>query len=424
MPQELSCEESTLSPAEVRTGLKLSLIEGVFAQVHITLTAGAFLTGFALLLGAGNTTLGIAAALPFLIQPLQLLGAWLIERFGRRKLIAVGGSLGRLFWLGLMVLPYLPLTMSQRLGLLVVTLLISHALLAFCTNAWTNWMTDLVPPRLRGRYFGVRNTALAACAMIVNAGAGMWLDHMRSLGRSADGYAVLFGVGVICGAISTALLARQPEPSMQLRARLPLADVLRIPWRLASFRQFMTAMIVWNAALGTAASFFSAHALQVLHIPFTTLALFDVLTSAISLLSLPLWGRIADRVGHRRVLIVCMAGVIVLPWAWVLTTPTTLWILYLNAVVSGIWWPGLVLAQSNRLMEQVPREARGAYLALFAATTGMGFFVASTLAGGLADILANVRWSLGPLQVNNYQTLFIIASMLRGSVVLFWRKAL
>ena len=252
----------------------------------------------------------------------------------------------------------------------------------------------------------------------------MWLDYMRSLGRARDGYALLLGLGVLCAAIATVLLGRQPEPPMQARVQLPLADVFRIPWRLPAFRRFMTAMIVWNMALGTAAAFFSAHALQVLHIPFTTLALFDVVTSAITLLSLPLWGRIADRIGHRKVLLVCMAGVIVLPWSWVLATPSTIWILYANAVISGIWWPGVVLAQSNRLMEQVPNEARGAYLALFAAMTGLGYFLASTLAGGLADLMGNIQWSLGPLLVNNYQTIFIIASLLRGSVVLFWRKSL
>jgi MFS family permease len=424
VPHDIAQNETTLTPSQVRAGLKTSLVEGVFAQVHVTLSAGAFLTGFALLLGAGNTTLGIIGALPFLIQPLQMLGAWLIERSGTRKRIAVAGSMGRIFWLALVLLPYLPLSITQRLVALIITLLCSHSLLALCTNAWTNWMTDLVPARLRGRYFSVRNTALAACAMVVNAGAGMWLDHMRTLGRATDGYAALFGVGVLCAAIATALMARQPEPVMQARTRLPLADVFRIPWQLPRFRRFMLAMIVWNLALGTATSFFSAHALQVLHIPFTTLALFDVLTSAVSLLTLPFWGRITDRIGHRRVLLICMTGVIVLPLSWVVTTPGTLWVLYANAIVSGIWWPGLVLAQSNRLMEQVPTEARGTYLALFAATTGLGFFLASTLAGGLADLLANVQWTLGPLQVNNYQTLFIIASLLRASVVVFWRKAL
>jgi MFS family permease len=424
VPNDISSDDSALAPSEVRAGLKLSLIEGVFAQVHITLTAGAFLTGFALLLGAGNITLGIAAALPFLIQPLQLFGAWLIERTGTRKKITVIGSLGRTFWIVLVLLPYLPLSTNQRLIALIVSLLCCHALVTLCVNAWTNWMTDLVPPRLRGRYFSIRNTAMAACAMVVNAGAGMLLDHMRALGRARDGYALVLGMAVLSASIATVLLARQPEPPMQTRNRLPLADVFRIPWRLPRFRRFMTAMIVWNMALGTAASFFSAHALQVLRIPFTTLALFDVVTSAISLVSLPLWGRIADRVGHRKVLLICISGVIVLPWSWVLATPNSIWILYLNAIVSGIWWPGLMLSLSNRLMEQAPAQARSAYLALFAAMTGLGYFLASTLAGGLADLMANVQWSLGPLRVNNYQTLFIIASLLRGSVVLFWRKSL
>ncbi len=97
----------------------------------------------------------------------------------------------------LLLLPYLPLSTTQRLWLLVFTLFIAQALLSLCANAWTNWMTDLVPLRLRGRYFSMRNTALAAIAMVVNAGAGYFLDHMRILGRPADGYAILFSVAVL-----------------------------------------------------------------------------------------------------------------------------------------------------------------------------------------------------------------------------------
>lgn len=423
VPRDITDNDCALAPSEVRYGLKLSLIEGMFAQVHISLTAGAFLTGFALLLGAGNMTLGIVAAMPFLIQPLQLFGAWLIERVGKRKPLAVGGSLGRALWLILVLLPYLPLSTTQRLALLIFTVFASSAMLALCSNAWTNWMIDLVPLRMRGRYFSTRNTALAAIAMGISAGAGYLLDRFRAT-NAADGYALLFGVAVLCAAIGTVFLSRQPEPPMQHRQRLPLAEVLRLPLRTPAFRRFVVALIVWNMALGAAAPFFSAHALQVLRLPFTTLAFFDVITSAISLLTLPLWGRIADRIGQRRVLLICMTGVIILPWAWVLATPTTIGFLYANAIISGIWWPGLNLALANRLMEQVPTVGRGAYLAFFAAATGLAYFAASALAGSVADLLVGVNWSLGGLPVSNYQTLFIASSLLRGSVALFWRKSL
>lgn len=423
VPPDIAIIDSPLAPSEVRRALKISLVEGMLSQVHISATAGAFLTGFALLLGAGNLTLGFVAALPFLIQPLQLVGAWLIERQGARKPLAVGGSLGRSLWLILVVLPYLPLTPVLRIALLLLTLMLSHALLTLCGNAWTNWMTDLVPPRLRGRYFGTRSTAMAAVAMTVNYGVGVWLDHMRAAGREADGYALIFGTAVLCAAIGTVLLARQPEPRLTGITRLPIGEVLRQPLRHPGFRRFVGGMIVWHVALGVAVPFFSAHALTVLHLPFTTLAMLDVLTSAVSLLTLSLWGQIADRFGQRRVLLVCMTGVVLLPLFWVVATPSTVWLLYCNAIISGIWWPGIGLAQANRLMEQSPAKARGAYLALFAASTGLAYFLASMMGGLIANALAEIHLSIGGYAISNYKLIFIMSSVLRGSAVLFWRKS-
>lgn len=424
LPSDVPVTGRALAPSQVRRGLLLSIAEGMMAQVHITLTAGAFLTGYALMLGAGNVTVGIVAALPFLIQPLQLFGAWLIERQGARKPLAVGGSFGRALWLILLVLPYLPLSTTHRLIALVATLTAANALLTLCGNAWLNWMTDLVPPRLRGRYFGTRSSAMAVMAMAANFGGGFWLDQMRAANRAVEGYVGILSVAILCGAAASLFLSRQPEPPLVQAQRLPIREVVRRPLQHPAFRSFMVGLMVWHAALGMATPFFSAHALTVLHLPFQTLAMFDVITAAVSIGTVGWWGQLADRVGHRRVLLTCISGVILLPWCWVIATPSAIWPLYANAVLSGIWWSGLNLALSNRLMEQVPAEGRGGYLAVFAASTGLTFFLASMLSGNVANALSGVSMDLGWLSLNNYQIIFVVSSMLRMSMLVFWRKAL
>ncbi|MDG2198224.1 MAG: hypothetical protein P8O70_15360 [SAR324 cluster bacterium] len=55
-----------------RLGLKFSLWEGASASVHMTLTSGAFLTGYALLLGANDFELSLLLALLMLMQSMQL----------------------------------------------------------------------------------------------------------------------------------------------------------------------------------------------------------------------------------------------------------------------------------------------------------------------------------------------------------------
>ena len=78
-----------LPPVVVRRGLRLSIVEGSLSNIHVTVCAGAFLTGFALMLGAGDFELGLIAALPFLGQLFQFVGAYLEERLGERRRMTV-----------------------------------------------------------------------------------------------------------------------------------------------------------------------------------------------------------------------------------------------------------------------------------------------------------------------------------------------
>lgn len=76
----------------MRRGMRISIIEGAFATVHIGLTGGAFLTGYALMLGAGDVSLGVLAAIPFATQVFQLASAYLTARTGKLKIFAVWGQ--------------------------------------------------------------------------------------------------------------------------------------------------------------------------------------------------------------------------------------------------------------------------------------------------------------------------------------------
>ncbi|HOQ90649.1 MAG TPA: MFS transporter, partial [Candidatus Hydrogenedentes bacterium] len=73
----------------LRQGLRLLVYEVVFAQIMGILTTGGFLIGFAVLLGAGNTMVGVISALGPLAMTLQAPAVFLVERTQRRKLVLI-----------------------------------------------------------------------------------------------------------------------------------------------------------------------------------------------------------------------------------------------------------------------------------------------------------------------------------------------
>lgn len=416
---------AALSPSVVRRGLQLSIAEGALSNIHITVCAGAFLTGFALMLGAGDFELGLIAALPFIGQLFQFAGAYLEERLGeRRRMTVLSCGVSRSLWALLAALPFLTVLGTARLPIFLLVLAISQALIGITANAWTSWMSDLVPPRQRGRYFGTRNTICSITAMASSWLAGRALDQYRGASAEPFGYALIFGVATICAIAGVVVLRYQPEPPLRRVERASVGQLFSAPLRHASFRTMSLAAAGWALAIGLPAPFYNAHGIQNLHLSFATLALFAIATSAVALITQPLIGRLQDRYGDKTVLVGCVIGVIVLPLGWVVATPTFWLPLWLNAIAAGIFWPGINQGQLNMLMDRAPAEGRGAYVASYGAITGLGTFAASLLGGAIATSLGDTIVHLGPLALNHYTILMAASSLGRAAMAFVFARRL
>jgi MFS family permease len=416
-----------LTPAEARRGLRLSTIEGALATVHISITGtvggSVFLTGFALLLGANNFQLGLLGALPFIGQLFQFVGAYLEERQGqRRPLVLYTALAGRLIWLFLLALPFMTLLQGQQALIFMVALACSYALNGVAGNAWMSWMSDLVPPRQRGRYFGMRNTVVGVSTMASTFAAGHLLDFFNDRGQDRLGYALIFAIAVVFALASALVLHRQPEPPLQRKARVQWGALLGGPWREIRFRHFVLAATGWALVTGIAAPFYNAYGLLELRVSFATLALNAIVTSAVSLIFFPFIGRLQDRFGDKLVLVVCILGVAPIPWGWILSTPSNLVPMWISAVASGIFWPGITQGLVNVLMDRAPTENRASFMAAYAAITGLGTLIAGLLGGILASMLVGMQLSLGPLALSSLTLLFVLTSIGRVAMAgVFWR---
>jgi MFS family permease len=225
----------------------------------------------------------------------------------------------------------------------------------------------------------------------------------------------------IAGAV---VLSRQPEPPMPRRQRTQIATLFSAPLRHQQFRALILTATGWALVTGIAAPFFNAYGIQNLKLSFATLALFGVATSAVTLITQPFIGRLQDRYGDRRVLIGSVVGVIMLPWGWVLSTPTFLLPVWMTSIGSGVFWPGITQGLLNLVMDRAPADGRGAYVAAYGAVTGVGTFVASLLGGAIASALGATLVQVGPLALNHYAILFVLSSLGRAAMALVFARRL
>ena len=409
----LAPEARAISGSRLRRSLRASTAEGLFAEIVGACAGGAVLTGWAIHLHASTLLTGVVVALPQMAQLLQLPAAWSTARLGHRRAAVSLICASRLVTLPLAVLPLLHLSVDAGRALLLVVATVAAALGVLGNNAWVSWMGDLVPRRVRGRYFG-RRTALCTLGGAAASGvAGLLLDWARPRGQTGAVLAALQVAAAVAGLVTTALLMRQHEPVPHLRAAPPpfVRSGLR-PFRDPSVRGLLRYLLTWNLAVGLAGSFFSLHMLKNLHMGFTLVALHGTALAGARVLAAPLWGRAIDRLGARPVMITCSFGISFIPVIWLFVAPGFLWPLALDAIMAGTLWCGHSLATFALPLSVTPRLGRSYYVAAFAVTSGVAFSVATAAGGAVAGLLPSGVTVAGHAFFN-LQVVFAASALLR-----------
>ena len=413
-------QPTPLTPAAREGALRLSIYEGAFASIFMSIIANGLVTGLALYLGAGPFVLGIMGALPFITQLMQLVGAYLEEKTGNRRLLSVWSeALSRFVWVPIALLPLWQLSSTVSLTIFVVLQVIAAALFGIAVNTWSSWMTDLVPPERRGRYFGIRNTVASFASMVAGLGSGYALDYFKRTASEGTAYAVTLGFGLVFAVVGIVLLRLQAEPPMERRPRVPLREMFLSPLADERYRSLIVSGTIWAFVVGVAGPFFNAYGIESLKMSFADLAYMGIVTSVASMVVFPLVGRMQDRYGDRIVMLVSAVCVIPLPIGWILSTPDNLWPLFGTSLGAGLFWPGINQGLANMSMAQSPAQARGAYLATYGAVTGVGVVLSGLAGGVIAQYLRGSEFVVVGYMVNHYSVLFIGSILLRAAAVIF-----
>lgn len=396
----------------LRRSLRISVVEGVFAEVVGACAGATVLTAWALHLGAGAPLVGLLTALPFLAHFVQFPAAWLTTRYGHRRvtLLAVGAS--RQIYLPLAFLPFLSLAPSSQQVIVVALAAAAQVLGVIGNNAWVSWMGDLVPGRIRGRYFGRRTALNTLGGTLAGVGVGLLLDRASGAELTGQFLALLTLLACAVGALTSYLLALKHDPAEgKPREHLPMREAFSALTH-PTMRPVLTYQLAWNGAVGLAAGFFTFHMLVNLKMGFALIAAYGAAVALVRLLAAPLWGRVLDRYGAQPVLVVCSFGICVIPLLWLWPTEHFLWPLLLDVLLAGVLWGGHGLAAFALPLSVAPARGRAFYLAAFAACGGVAYALATLVAGALTQVLPE-HFVLLHRSFFGLQVLFVLSSLAR-----------
>ncbi len=198
-----------------RRALRLGIINGSLWAVGSGLTSGSVIQYLAHDLGADGLRLSLILAAPSFIGLLRILAPAAIETFGGAKracLVLLSASY--LLAAGLPAIGSIP---REHALAALVALACTHQLLDYlgAVALWT-WFGDLVPLRIRGRYFARRQMWQLILLLPTLLAGGYFADVWKQFHEQSArqdrllGYAIPNGIGGACLLVSLVPLALIP----------------------------------------------------------------------------------------------------------------------------------------------------------------------------------------------------------------------
>ncbi|MBW4693155.1 MAG: MFS transporter [Lyngbya sp. HA4199-MV5] len=432
----------------IRQSLTASTLDGVFATIFSNVTGGVLLSNFLVELHASPTEVGLLSSIPMLANLIQPLGAFLGDRTSSRHnycLWVYGPS--RLLWLvlaaGIALVNWQDLNSQVLVMWTLAIVCLTHFVGALGSASWLSWLAALVPRRLRGRYFGIRNSAASLTNLLCVPLLGFAVSNFP--GGSLQGFGVVLVLGVIAGIISLGFQflmvdvnpqvqdaegeelrvgsrelgvgnrelegvgqvgeAREagdaeeageaglppltPHPS-PLTPHTPLPTPHSpLPFlKDKNFLFFLLYFSLWMFAVNLSSPFFNLYMLDDLAIDVSWVTLYNSLQAGTMMLMLVVWGRVVDRIGNRTILMTVGILVALTPLLWVgigaNSLSVWLWLPLLH-ILSGATWAAIDLGNNNLQLGVAPVQHQATYFAIAAAVAGISGALGTTAGSFVAE---------------------------------------
>lgn len=237
------------------------------------------------------------ASLPMIANLLQPLGALLSNRSRSRHDYGIWTFLpSRLLWLilliGIVFRSANPNASDQLVYLTLVLVIISNILAALGSASWMSWLAALVPPKLRGRYYSVRNIVSNIASLLCLPIASFVISNWQE--GAIAGYGVVLSISILAGLASLCcqhfMIDINPQDYGIEDGQNIFANLFA-PFKDRNLVIFLVYFGLWGFAVNLSTPFFNLYMLENLNVDITWVTLFSSLSSGANMLMLLVWGK-------------------------------------------------------------------------------------------------------------------------------------
>lgn len=420
--QQVYYDKTPLTHKDYEKSRYYFLYEGSAATGIFALTSGAFLAGFANYMGASDEFNGVIAAIPALAGVIQIFSSIVFERMQHRKFLISILCLTFRILLGVMF--FIPVFIQgsiPRLISLAGMYGLAYLIASFISPPASNWMVDLTPDHMRGRYFAKKDAYSLAFVTILTLVMGKVLDIFRIYNNEFGGFIFIAAIVLLLTCLNFYFISNVKEPLIhKVDMTIRVKDTFLVPLKNKEFRKVIILFVLWNIALQIGGPFFSVYMVTGLKLNYTYIMMVGVVSSLTRVFSAKHWGKLAD---HRSWIYVTKLSIGLLAIthiSWFFVNSITMWILIpLLNVIGGVAWCGVSIALFNIQFLFAPKEARTMYLGANAAIGGVIGFTSTIFGSYLIQVFKNYDLHIGNFSISNMQYIFAISGMLLLVCVLY-----
>lgn len=345
----------------------------LFKAISINLLSP-FTSLYALKLGASNFQIGLISSITTLLSVVAQLVSLPILLSFRKKLMVhtIFDAIGALL--------FIPIAFVKNPNQLILFLTLQAFFFSFPAQVWNEFQVRIFPHRRRGTEVGILNKIGGVGAFFAYLIAGYVI-------RKFGFIPYLFFAAAFFGITRNIVLMRIKESSLFSRRSFKsvIKEILSFKiFRNLKFRKLLLASFFFNFAVSIGAPMFSVYLIKNLGADSVQLSIVSTISLLVSITFSEAWGRVADFIGRREVIIAGLPLIALFPLFYLIST--NMLDVYIFTFIAQIGWVAFNIAMFSYLAD-IGRDSPQIYFTFFNSISSISAIFGSMMSGYFADIM-------------------------------------
>lgn len=404
------------------------------AQTIVQLAGGTFIVALMSSVNISDANIGLITSLATLSTLFQLLVMSFVNQLSKYKLFICLMVFMKILFALIYFVPLLNWPIKGQ----ILTIIGGFSIAQICSQISNppiqDWIASLVPTKLRGRYFAIKDSIAVFVTVSIMLLAGIMLDFARTVNEELGFILIgaLLTVLVLVNLIAFSCmkeprtlytdcnvkemhghLAKHAKLAQKHSKKCSLSQEFKTAFGSSLFKKALFLNLLWMTAFYIAAPFNSSYQIKELALPYTFIMIVGFLSNLLRIYIMPKIGVMADRYGMAKVFKYFLLSLMLNYLLTAFSLPGNARIMMpLSSLFSAVGWAFVGIGMFGIQLQFLDKTKRMVQLSILSAISGVYGFIVSFLGSRFMDYLQHSPVSLWGQELYAQQVLNVLGALL------------